>query len=395
MRWSDTSAVIAFVLPTRDRPFELARTLAGVGALGLGPDVAEIVVVDNGSRERPDVPVRTACGARATLIELNENRGAAARNVGVSAADASRRWVVMLDDDSHPLPDADGAMPFVERLGAHGADVLAVMADIHLSPTEAGDRGREQGGLPEVPIGCGVAIRREAFEAVGGYDPSFGFYAEEYDLSAKLMGLGGRVEFDPAWRVVHHKTPANRDMSLIVERLVRNTAWVMQRYAPEAVRTAEVERVIARCAFIAEKERALAGFERGMAALEHTIDAQVRTPLTDARWDRFTGLAAVRGALAVELERDPIDAVSLVLPGKNAFVVERAFAERGVEVRRGLARSGVPLAIGTLSPGPMLDGLELLEPLGRRVIAPWGAASAGMRTARSFDRARDAAMVFV
>ncbi len=363
--------MLSFVLPTRDRPSDLARTLAGIGRLALGPDRAEVVVVDNASARTPVVPGRLACGAPVTLLTRPTNDGAAARNLAV---DASRGdWVVMLDDDSHPLPPQGDAPDLPTLLDAQPRDALAVMADIHLS----GERGREQGGLPEVFIGCGVAIRRDAFLRAGGYDHAFGYYAEEYDLAAKLLLMGGRIAFEPAWRVVHHKVSAGRDMDLIVERLVRNNGWVAQRYAPDDERAGELERTIARCRFIAEREGARQGFERGLNQLERTIDAQTRTPMDDDLWARFTGLAQARAAVDAELRRRAFATASIVLPGKNRGVVERALAERGVEVLPGLPGRGEALVLGTLSPGPMLDGLSLLSPLGRRVLAPWICAHTG------------------
>lgn len=363
--------MLSFVLPTRDRPSDLARTLAGIGRLALGPDRAEVIVVDNASARTPVAPGRLACGAPVTLLARPTNDGAAARNLGVEAARG--HWVVMLDDDSHPLPPHGDAPDLPTLLGAQPKEAFAVMADIHLS----GERGREQGGLPEVFIGCGVAIRREAFLRAGGYDHAFGYYAEEYDLAAKLLLMGGRIAFEPAWRVVHHKVSAGRDMDLIVERLVRNNGWVAQRYAPEDERAGELERIVARCRFIAAKEDAQLGFERGLAQLEHTIDRQTRTPMDEGLWARFTGLAQARAAIDAELRRRVFATASLVLPGKNRGVVERALAERGVEVLPGVPGRGEALVLGTLSPGPMLDGLSLLSPLGRRVLAPWICAHTG------------------
>ncbi len=364
--------MLSFVLPTRDRPSDLARTLAGIGRLGLGPERAEVIVVDNASARTPVVPGRLACGAQVTLLTRPTNDGAAARNLGAEAARGE--WVVMLDDDSHPLPPQGDAPDLPTLLEAQPREALAVMADIHLS----GERGREQGGLPEVFIGCGVAIRRDAFLRAGGYDHAFGYYAEEYDLAAKLMLMGGRIAFEPAWRVVHHKVSAGRDMDLIVERLVRNNGWVAQRYAPDDELAAELERIVGRCQFIATKEDARRGFERGMAQLEATIGAQQRTPMDHGLWARFTGLAAARAAVDAELRRRPFTTASIVLAGKNLAVVERALTERGVEVLPGVPGRGEALVLGTLSPGPMLDGLSLLSVLGRRVLAPWICAHAGV-----------------
>lgn len=55
----------------------------------------------------------------------------------------------------------------------------------------------------DVASGCCMLIRREALEKVGGFDPGFFLYFEDYDLTLRLRELG-RVVYLPAFRVVHH-----------------------------------------------------------------------------------------------------------------------------------------------------------------------------------------------
>ena len=93
--------MITYVIPTRDRHEELARTLAAIAALG--PHAAEVLVIDNASA----APVRTwevlISGVPVRCIRLKRNLAAAARNLAVQYADARSQWFVMLDDDSHPV----------------------------------------------------------------------------------------------------------------------------------------------------------------------------------------------------------------------------------------------------------------------------------------------------
>jgi GT2 family glycosyltransferase len=51
--------------------------------------------------------------------------------------------------------------------------------------------------------GAALAIRREAFEAVGGFDESFFMYCEETDLCYRLWSAGWQVHFAPVTSVVH------------------------------------------------------------------------------------------------------------------------------------------------------------------------------------------------
>jgi GT2 family glycosyltransferase len=348
--------MISYLIPTRDRPEELARTLGSIAALGDHAETggAEVIVVDNASRERPvvlaragDVPVR--------LVTLRENLGAAARNVGARRADGRSAWLVMLDDDSAPV---DGA--FLSRLSSVPAGVGAVSADIALP-----DGSRERGGLPEVFVGCGAAVRAGVFRDLGGYDGSFGYYAEEYDFSARLIASGFSVRFEPAFRVLHRKAAHGRDFGVILSRLVRNNGWVIARYAPDDELDGAMGAMLERYGAVAQREGVTGAYESARRELRATLGAQPRMALDAAGWARFTGLSAAREALRA-LGPAGAGRVSLVEPGKHAEVVRRAVEERGLSVADG---AGVRV-IATLSPGPMLDAMARLGS-DARVIAPW------------------------
>lgn len=370
---------ISYVLPTRDRPERLAMTLDALGALHghdgrAGPGArpcaaAEVIVVDNASRFPAVAPAKLLNGIPVAVIRRDSNEGAASRNAGAAAADIESEWVVMLDDDSYPADTG-----FLRTLAAAPADVAAVSADIYLP----GRAQRESGGLPEVFIGCGVAIRRAVFLELGGYDAAFGYYAEEYDLAARMMRAGLRVVFDPWFRVEHHKVAQNRDMNLIVSRLARNNGWVMQRYAPEACRRERMREDRRRYRAIARKENALAGFAAGLAELRRTVRGQGRTPLSPGAFDRFTGLSYAREAVAAAVAEKRFATAAVVDEGKSAWAVHAALREAGarvVDAGRNGQESAEVLVIGTLSPGPMLDAYErrtfLMNGRGPRVIAPW------------------------
>ncbi len=361
--------MISYIIPTRNRGEQLLRTLSAIDRLGnhLSVGGAEVVVVDNASDEPVCVPGHLPRGMKTRVIRLDENRGAAARNVGADHADERSDWLVMLDDDSAPM---DTGMEIAIRRAPDYA--AAISADVFLGDGPEEIRRREDGGLPEVFVGCGVAIRRAAYHKAGGYDETFGFYAEEYDLSAKLLLEGHRVVFSPIFRVLHRKVESGRDMDLIVRRLVRNNAWVCQRYAPDSVLAHEQRRIDERCRWIAEREGAMSGYEAGCAEREASIGAQMRTPMDEALWDRFTGLSAARDALDRRIPERARSA-ELIAEGKNAHVVRQALAELELPV---VERGGDVRVIGTMSPGPMLDALER----GRDevpVVAPWLSAKRG------------------
>ncbi|WP_421021041.1 glycosyltransferase family 2 protein, partial [Klebsiella pneumoniae] len=51
--------------------------------------------------------------------------------------------------------------------------------------------------------GTYVALRREAFDAVGGFDDRYFMYMEDVDLCWRLWRAGWRVGYEPTARVVH------------------------------------------------------------------------------------------------------------------------------------------------------------------------------------------------
>jgi GT2 family glycosyltransferase len=356
--------MISYVLPTRNRHERLALTLEAIGSLRAHERIggAEVIVVDNASDVRPRVPDRLDNGLPVRLVRRPTNEGAAARNAGVEAADPASSWIVMLDDDSHPVDTG-----FIRALARAPLDVGAVTADIRL-PAHA---RREAGGLPEVPVGCAVAYRREVYERLGGYDPTFDYYVEEYDLAARLLLAGYRVAHDPWFRVAHHKIDDGRDFGRIVARLVRNNGWVAQRYAPDDRRLDEIREIRRRYRRIAANENATDGYVAGLTEQRRTIALQPRTPMPPDLFDRFTGLAPARAALRLAESEAPLGRAALVAEGKNAWVVRRVLQEMCVPVvqRAGEADTFV---IATMSPGPMADAHERLAAshIGR-VIAPW------------------------
>lgn len=426
--------MISYVLPTRNRPERLRRTLLAIEALGPHAGGGEIVIVDNASDEFPILPRTLENNLRVRVVRRATNEGAAARNAGVMACDPESAWIVMLDDDSFPLN-----LDFLEAIAGASSDVAAISADIFLRPPPGGRVGaendsrgesredvlrlwplheverdlifpnssarggvhaphaphpsprgaaapglpvRESGGLPEVFVGCGVAIRREAFLNSRGYDGAFGYYAEEYDLSAKLLLAGHRIAFEPSFQVLHGKDPSHRDFQQIVERLVRNNSWIAQRYAPEHERVAMLRETRRRYRQIAEAEEALAGFSRGLLETRRTLRGQRRTPMSQELFDRFTGLAAAREALQSAFDASPFRSAHLCDVGKNAHVVARALAELGVRVTSDDEESEVQV-IATMSPGPMLDALAkrraTWRPHSPRTVAPWLTPAGSMR----------------
>ncbi|HLP85471.1 MAG TPA: glycosyltransferase [Phycisphaerales bacterium] len=357
--------MISYVLPTRNRHDTLALTLRELEALPRHD--AQLIIVDNASDTPVTAPQSLPNGVSVSVIQLRDNQGTGARNVGVSLAlqraGSHDHWIVMLDDDSSPI-----SLDFLPVLQTAARDEAVIAAEVLLSDTPDGRVRHEAGGLPEVFIGCGAAIRAEAWNAVGGYDLAFDYYAEEYDFSARLLRAGLRVRYDRRFLVRHRKVSEGRDMNRIIGNLVRNNAWVMARYAPTHLRDELVQHQIDRYAAIARKENALPGYTRGLDQLRSTLTNQPHTPLDAEQWNRFIGYTAAHETLS--LAAPTSGSVAIVDAGKNVEVITQAARDIGMQLTDDSTLAQT-LLIGTLSPGPMLDAHAARKKSPLRVLMPW------------------------
>jgi GT2 family glycosyltransferase len=192
----------------------LARALASVG------DPASVLVIDNRSS---DDSVAVARGLGATVVANDQNLGfAAAANQGVALGTSELVLLLnpdaelgpdtlevlgrALDDDPGlavvsprivhpdgseeqvwwPFPSAAGA--WREALGLHRLGRRSGLPPDDPSPDDPSTDDR-----PGFVIGACLLMRRDRFEALGGFDTRFWLYAEESDLCRRLADDGWRV----------------------------------------------------------------------------------------------------------------------------------------------------------------------------------------------------------
>lgn len=84
--------------------------------------------------------------------------------------------------------------------------------------------------------GCCVAVRRDAFDRVGGFDPGYFLFMEDVDLCGRLRAAGGRVVFDPTVAVTHRVGGSlDRDRAAARRHHARSIGrWVSRRHGPLA-----------------------------------------------------------------------------------------------------------------------------------------------------------------
>ena len=96
------------------------------------------------------------------------------------------------------------------------------------------DRARDVDWLS----GCAFAVRREAFEAVGGFDEGYFMYVEDVDLGLRLKRAGWRVRYEPS-AVVEHRVGAStsrRPARMVVEHARSLDRFYARRYPRTAGR---------------------------------------------------------------------------------------------------------------------------------------------------------------
>jgi GT2 family glycosyltransferase len=194
--------VISFVIISKDEP-GLDGTLTAVAAQARASGESfEIVVVD-ASAKRLDW-IRQRHEAEVRWIDFQRPAGVTVsiphqRNAGVRAAHGG----TIVFTDAGCQPEATWLEQLISPLG-EGENVAAGIA---LGTSDAGPyelavrRASTDRYLTECPT-INLAFRREAFDAVGGFDETFA-YGSDVDFSWRLTRAGFRIRSVPGSAVRH------------------------------------------------------------------------------------------------------------------------------------------------------------------------------------------------
>lgn len=217
----------AAVVVTHETREEALACLASLGPAG----AAEVVLVDSGSTDGTADAVRAAFPDVA-VVELDNVGYAQAANAGVARTTAP--VVVVANADTRFAAGAVTALAAVfaadREVGAAGPLVRypdgRLQASCRRFPTPGQAAGHALLGLwfprnrwtrayrmldddPSAPrdvdwlSGCAIALRREAFDDVGGFDPGYFMFVEDVDLGYRLRRADWRVRYCPDAEVVH------------------------------------------------------------------------------------------------------------------------------------------------------------------------------------------------
>ncbi|GAA3874318.1 glycosyltransferase family 2 protein [Leifsonia kafniensis] len=221
------------------------------------PAHPDVIIVDNAST---DLTVERAAAAAygARLIELDENLGyGGGVTAGVTAAEGNYDLLLITNPDVtfavgalDRLVEAAAALPNAGSLGprildAHGAvypsarNLPSIRTGVghalfsRVWPSNPWSRSyraehdysldqRDAGWLS----GACLLIRREAYDAIGGFDPSYFMYFEDVDLGARLAKAGWRNVYIPAAVVTHTGAHSTSNSAKRMERVHHDSAYL-------------------------------------------------------------------------------------------------------------------------------------------------------------------------
>ncbi|MDX6672410.1 MAG: hypothetical protein QOI91_2773 [Solirubrobacteraceae bacterium] len=236
-------ATVDVVVVTHDSRLDLERHLDSI-AHAARVAGGRLLVVDNASRDGTVEHVLAARPAGVELVALDRNRGYAGA-VNAAAACSTADYLVILNPDiepcapdavvrlvahleSHPcagaaaprLHDPDGGPQASARVVPSLGMLLARQTP--LGRTRWGRRhaerylrlpSPEEGGFarPEWALGAALAVRREDFDALGGWDEGFFMYFEDVDFCTRLRSRGREVHYLPDVEMTHdHRRASDR-----------------------------------------------------------------------------------------------------------------------------------------------------------------------------------------
>ena len=209
-----TQLSFSVIIPTRARPTSLAACLEALSNLDYPRDRFEVIVVDDGSEKPPYDVVRSFTDRLDVVLLTQPHAGpAAARNTG--AARAKGDFLAFTDDDCTPASD------WLRALAARFAQAKDVAVG-----------GRIINALPDNPYATAsqlivdivyayynadpdrarfvasnnLAIAKDLYQTVGGFDSSFPFASEDRDLCDRWLQNGYRLTYAPEV-VVRHSRP--------------------------------------------------------------------------------------------------------------------------------------------------------------------------------------------
>lgn len=228
-------------------------TLACLNSLaGVMSPSCRVLVVDNGSTDGSAELIRQAF-ADIEMLLLPLNYGyAAGNNAGFRRViELGAEYVIFLNNDT--IVDPGFWVPLVDTLKSNFSAGIAVpkifywdhpdtlwyaggivrlstglISHVGLRKKDAPEYNRS--GTTGYATGCCLAMRCRDFLEVGGFDETFGMYAEDVDLSLRVCSMGLSIAYVPTATVWHKVSASIQGNALLqlIKKLVKKSVGVLR-----------------------------------------------------------------------------------------------------------------------------------------------------------------------
>ncbi|MCI0414935.1 glycosyltransferase [bacterium] len=204
------SLFFSVIIPTHNRPEELASCLRCLAELNYARDHFEVIVVDDGSDVPPEDVVQSFANQLDITLITQPNAGpAAARNA--AAAKAKGEYLAFTDDDCRPTPEWLSAFSTVllnsPDCAVGGRTINALPENLFSAASQSiidfvYSRLNTNSGHARFFTSNNMALPAHLFKSINGFDPRMRT-SEDRDFSNRWFHQGYGMIFVPAAIIYH------------------------------------------------------------------------------------------------------------------------------------------------------------------------------------------------
>jgi GT2 family glycosyltransferase len=182
----------------------------------------EIIVVDNCSGDETFEALEKAYINAIKIVRTEKNIGVAGWNRGFEIANG--KYILVLDDDSHPKNDIEKAISYLEINENVGVLALNIIGGAYT--TESYPDFLEWIAF----IGCGAIIRKEVFDKIGGFSEWLFIYTHEYEYGIRVIDAGFKIILFKDSTIIQRASALNRTNKRVVTFSTRNELLIVDKY---------------------------------------------------------------------------------------------------------------------------------------------------------------------
>ena len=312
--------ILSYVVLTRNRINTLRKTLCKILEQSKGFS-SEILVIDNASEDNTCEMIEKEF-PEIRFFRNKLNLGAEARNIGINKSRA--KYICMLDDDSYPLNNSIvKGINILEKNPKAGCLAYKIEMPGKKFWTNA---------LYNSYAGCGALFRKNALLKVGGYPQDYGYYVEEYDVSFRLIAAGFKILNKKDLVVFHEQASSGRDLNRIISLLVKNNIRLYSKFFPSELAMKQIRHEIMRYGIIAEKEKTVEGYIKGLESSFSSFDLTGKNILPLKVCYKILGLDETNKRLADFIRKYSVKKTLIYNIGKITHLIIEKIRSLGCEV---------------------------------------------------------------